>query len=163
VLCDGTANEATTKGSLPAFDRSSPLGYRYSRSALLPVASGGVAPLAELAPGAAQPDLRGAVVGSRFAVGGVETGGTGRVVVATESADRLSDPARADTARDLIRSVLHTTEDHHADSQVDVALDSVAAERLATTLGDDFPMAIVWDRDGPGCATRLTSAFRLVP
>lgn len=57
---------------------------------------------------------------------------------------RLSDPAQADTARDLIRSALHTTDDDHAGSGVDVSLASAAAERLATTLGDDFPMAIVW-------------------
>ena len=57
---------------------------------------------------------------------------------------RLSDPARADTARDLIRSALHTTDEEPVDLQVDIALDSVAAERLAATLGDDFPMAIVW-------------------
>lgn len=56
---------------------------------------------------------------------------------------RLSDPERADNAEQLIRSALHPDGTGPA-PQVDVTVAGLAAERLAATLGDDFPMAIVW-------------------
>ena len=56
---------------------------------------------------------------------------------------RLSDPAMADNAETLIRSALHPSGAGPA-PQVDVTVAAKAAEQLAATLGDDFPMAIVW-------------------
>lgn len=56
---------------------------------------------------------------------------------------RLSDPAKADSAETLIRSALHPT-GSTPETQSDVTVAATAAEQLAATLGDDFPMAIVW-------------------
>lgn len=60
------------------------------------------------------------------------------------SRHRLSDPTKADDARELIRSALHTGNGDHPDADVGLEIASAAAERLAATLGDDFPMVIVW-------------------
>lgn len=60
------------------------------------------------------------------------------------SRDRLSEPARADEAQELIRSALHATENGEPAARIDTPVGSTAAERLADALGDDFPMAIVW-------------------
>lgn len=59
---------------------------------------------------------------------------------------RLSNPAKADSAEELIRSALHPSETGSTPLApvVDLAAATKAAQQLAATLGDDFPMAIVW-------------------
>lgn len=55
---------------------------------------------------------------------------------------RLSDPAKADEADALIRAALHPSGNDLV-PQVEASA-AEAAKQLAATLGDEFPMAIVW-------------------
>ncbi|MGH3434218.1 MAG: hypothetical protein ACRDQB_15420 [Thermocrispum sp.] len=54
----------------------------------------------------------------------------------------LREPAKADDAATLIRTALQPQAGPNP--VIDVAAAADAAGRLAVTLGDDFPMAIVW-------------------